>query len=53
MAHFKAENELKWDISSSKLFRHELTAKMNRQEKAFQLINFPVYMFNHIERIVS
>ncbi len=39
-------------ISSAKPFIQELTAKMNRQEKAFQLINLPFYMNNQIERIV-
>lgn len=39
-------------ISSAKPSLHELTAKMNRQEKAFQLINLPFYMNNQIERIV-
>jgi len=39
-------------ISSAKPSLHELTAKMNRQEKAFQLINLPFYMINRIERIV-
>ncbi len=39
-------------ISSAKPSLHELTAKINRQEKAFQLINLPFYMINQIERIV-
>ena len=40
-------------ISSSKPSVNALTAKINKQEKAFRLINLPFYLVNQIERIVS
>jgi len=40
-------------ISSAKPSVHELTAKMNRQEKAFRLLNIPFYLVNQIERIAN
>jgi len=40
-------------ISSAKPSVHELSAKINRQEKRFRLINIPFYLVNQIERIVN
>ena len=40
-------------ISSSKPSVQEMKAKINKQEKAFRLLNLPFYLVNQIERIVS
>jgi predicted AAA+ superfamily ATPase len=40
-------------ISSAKPSVQELTAKMNKEERAFRLINIPFYLVNQLERIVN
>jgi len=40
-------------ISSAKPSVQELTARMNKEEKAFRLINIPFYLVNHLDRLVD